>query len=225
MLRLDQTALLLDALRPPHGMEIDMAVGTTFTPRAWAVFITPVIAAEIHPSHPGLDLVRDQQDVALAADAAQRGHEVGRGYYVATFALNRLDHDARDAVDAQLPRVGTRPGEAGTIWQAIPTRLACSGPSSLGPLVTTVQSGKEHLWPTLSASSLFVASGNSARSHAFRAYPSFVHSERGTPGADRSVRQGQLACNSRRRHQIAHVENRPRQIERVDWVAGKSHAF
>lgn len=42
MLRLDQTALLLEALRPPHGMEIDVAVGTTFTLDLTALLTVPI---------------------------------------------------------------------------------------------------------------------------------------------------------------------------------------
>ena len=45
MLRLDQTALLLDALRPPQGMEIDIAVGTTFTLDLTALLTIPVAAS------------------------------------------------------------------------------------------------------------------------------------------------------------------------------------
>lgn len=45
MLRLDQTALLLDALRPPQGMEIDAAVGTTFTLDLTALLTIPVAAS------------------------------------------------------------------------------------------------------------------------------------------------------------------------------------
>jgi hypothetical protein len=45
MLRLDQTALLLDALRPPAGMEIDAAVGTTFTLDLTALLTIPVAAS------------------------------------------------------------------------------------------------------------------------------------------------------------------------------------
>lgn len=45
MLKLDQTALLLDALRPPQGMEIDAAVGTTFTLDLTALLTIPVAAS------------------------------------------------------------------------------------------------------------------------------------------------------------------------------------
>ncbi|TIC80332.1 phospholipase D family protein [Crenobacter intestini] len=45
MLRLDQTTLLLDALRPPQGMEIDAAVGTTFTLDLTALLTIPVAAS------------------------------------------------------------------------------------------------------------------------------------------------------------------------------------
>lgn len=45
MLRLDNTALLLDALRPPQGMEIDAAVGTTFTLDLTALLTIPVAAS------------------------------------------------------------------------------------------------------------------------------------------------------------------------------------
>lgn len=44
MLRLDQTALLLDGLKPPPGMEIDAAVGTTFTLDLTALLAVPVAA-------------------------------------------------------------------------------------------------------------------------------------------------------------------------------------
>lgn len=45
MLGLDQTALLLDALRPPPGMEIDAAIGTTFTLDLAALLAVPVAAS------------------------------------------------------------------------------------------------------------------------------------------------------------------------------------
>lgn len=44
MLQLDQTALLLDGLRPPPGMGIDVAVGTTFTLDLAALLSIPVAA-------------------------------------------------------------------------------------------------------------------------------------------------------------------------------------
>lgn len=44
MLGLDQTALLLDGLKPPPGMEIDVAVGTTFTLDLTALLAVPVAA-------------------------------------------------------------------------------------------------------------------------------------------------------------------------------------
>jgi hypothetical protein len=44
MLQLDETALLLDGLRPPSGMEIDVAVGTTFTLDLTALLAIPVAA-------------------------------------------------------------------------------------------------------------------------------------------------------------------------------------
>jgi hypothetical protein len=45
MLKLDQTALLLDAFRPPQNMEIDVAVGTTFTLDLTALLTIPVAAS------------------------------------------------------------------------------------------------------------------------------------------------------------------------------------
>lgn len=45
MLKLDQTALLLDAFRPPQGMEIDAVVGTTFTLDLTALLTIPVAAS------------------------------------------------------------------------------------------------------------------------------------------------------------------------------------
>ena len=44
MLGLDQAALLLDGLKPPAGMEIDLAVGTTFTLDLSALLAVPVAA-------------------------------------------------------------------------------------------------------------------------------------------------------------------------------------
>lgn len=45
MLALDQTGLFLDALRPPPGMEVDVAVGTTFTLDLAALLAVPVAAS------------------------------------------------------------------------------------------------------------------------------------------------------------------------------------
>ncbi|MFI2294469.1 hypothetical protein [Isoptericola sp. NPDC019571] len=58
MLGLDQTALLLDGLKPPPGMEIDAAVGTTFTLDLTALLAIPVAAT----------LASDEQDGPDSAD-------------------------------------------------------------------------------------------------------------------------------------------------------------
>ncbi|MEL7974345.1 phospholipase D family protein [Isoptericola sp. F-RaC21] len=58
MLGLDQTALLLDGLKPPAGMEIDAAVGTTFTLDLTALLAIPVAAT----------LASGEQDGADSAD-------------------------------------------------------------------------------------------------------------------------------------------------------------
>ena len=48
------------------------------------------------PAHAGLDLVDDQHDAVLVADAAQLFNKRRRCRNVAAFALNDLENDARD---------------------------------------------------------------------------------------------------------------------------------
>ena len=55
MLGLDQTALLLDGLKPPPGMEIDAAVGTTFTLDLTALLAVPVAATFASDERDGTD--------------------------------------------------------------------------------------------------------------------------------------------------------------------------
>jgi len=68
MLGLDQTALLLDGLKPPPGMEIDAAVGTTFTLDLTALLAVPVAATFVSDEQDGtespslLEVVRRHAD-------------------------------------------------------------------------------------------------------------------------------------------------------------------
>jgi len=55
MLSLDQTALLLDGLKPPPGMETDAAVGTTFTLDLTALLAVPVAATFASDEENGTD--------------------------------------------------------------------------------------------------------------------------------------------------------------------------
>ncbi|MCD9198327.1 phospholipase D family protein [Aeromicrobium wangtongii] len=65
MLDLDDTALLLDALRPPRGYELDVAVGTTFTLDLVTLLAVPVSAtmtAEQHQPADVLETIRRYAD-------------------------------------------------------------------------------------------------------------------------------------------------------------------
>jgi hypothetical protein len=57
MLGLDQTAMLIDALRPPPGMAIDAAIGTTFTLDLSALLAVPVAASFAEQEDEGADLL------------------------------------------------------------------------------------------------------------------------------------------------------------------------
>ena len=57
------------------------------------------------PSHPRLDLVEDEQDVALVAEPPDLGEPAGLERDDAALALDRLEHDgARRGVDRRLER-------------------------------------------------------------------------------------------------------------------------
>jgi hypothetical protein len=66
MLELNDTALLLDALRPPAGMQIEIAVGTTFTLDLTALLTIPVAATfdEAQRGEDGADLLATLQRYA-----------------------------------------------------------------------------------------------------------------------------------------------------------------
>jgi hypothetical protein len=68
MLGLDQTALLLDGLKPPPGMEIDAAVGTTFTLDLTALLAVPVAAMFASDEQDGTDSANLLEVVRRHAD-------------------------------------------------------------------------------------------------------------------------------------------------------------
>src|SRR5438445_13489141 len=52
------------------------------------------------PTEAGLDLVRDQGDLVLAAERAKAGKKVRRRHHESTLALHRFHQDAGDAICA-----------------------------------------------------------------------------------------------------------------------------
>lgn len=64
MLRLNESALLLGALKPPQGMSIDVAIGTTFTLDLAALLTIPVAAS--------FDLLQGEHEPADLLEAVRR---------------------------------------------------------------------------------------------------------------------------------------------------------
>ena len=64
----------------------------------------------------GLDLVGDQEDAVLVADAAELDQKLGRRDVEAAFALDRLDDDRRDPrrLDIGLEQVDSALSESAT---------------------------------------------------------------------------------------------------------------
>ena len=87
MLRLSETALLLNALQPPPGMSIDAAIGTTFTLDLTALLTIPVAATFdlIQGEHEPADLLetvrqlRRQDDPVLPGGRHQRAAALPSG--------------------------------------------------------------------------------------------------------------------------------------------------
>lgn len=69
MLQPDQTVLLTEALRPPHGYRVDTAVATTYSMNLTAILLAPMTFA-MHDIDDASDLV--EQDPIKVLDAAQK---------------------------------------------------------------------------------------------------------------------------------------------------------